>query len=194
MALQFHSPSSLFDQPYHHLPQPRFLISPAKLNFSIRSENPSTEAEPANDPAPAKKSSAAAAVTPGIGFGSPSPPASSGASSKKKTKGKRERAAIIRRSPVEKPEFIGVRVDEAKAKEQGKNESAFVLTWLGLGGVILVQGILLSASGFLPEEWDRLFVKYLYPTFTPTVGLFVAGTVAYGVLKYLQNENLKDDK
>ncbi|CAL1371535.1 unnamed protein product [Linum trigynum] len=108
MALQFHSPSSsLLDQPYSHLPQTHFHISPAKLNFSIRSQNPSsTEAEPGNDPSPTKNSSATA-VTPRLGFGSPSPPASSGASSKKKTKGKRERAAIIRRSSVEKPEFIG---------------------------------------------------------------------------------------
>ncbi|KAJ0099534.1 hypothetical protein Patl1_19937 [Pistacia atlantica] len=63
-----------------------------------------------------------------------------------------------------------------------KNESAFLLAWLGIGGVILLQGITLAASGFLPEELDKFFVKYLYPTFTPTVVLFVAGTVAYGVL------------
>lgn len=37
-------------------------------------------------------------------------------------------------------------------------------------------------------------MKYLYPSFTPTVFLFVAGTVAYGVLKYLQNEQIKDKK
>lgn len=84
--------------------------------------------------------------------------------------------------------------EAAVAEEQKKNESAFLLAWLGLGGVILVQGIVLSASGFLPEVWDKFFVKYLYPTFTPTVGLFLAGTVTYGVLKYLQNEQLKDNK
>lgn len=49
-------------------------------------------------------------------------------------------------------------------------------------------------AGFLPEELDKLFVKYVYPVFTPSVGLFVAGTTAYGVLKYLQNEKLKDQK
>lgn len=48
------------------------------------------------------------------------------------------------------------------------------------------------SAGFLPEELDKLFVKYVYPVFTPSVGLFVAGTTAYGVLKYLQNEKLKD--
>ncbi|XAR66148.1 hypothetical protein NMG60_11012256 [Bertholletia excelsa] len=56
----------------------------------------------------------------------------------------------------------------------------------------------LSASaayqGFLPEEWDNFFVKFLYPSFTPTVFFFVAGTVAYGVFKYLQNEKLKSEK
>lgn len=49
-------------------------------------------------------------------------------------------------------------------------------------------------TGFLPEEWDKFFVKYLYPSFTPTVFLFVAGTVAYGVLKYQQNDQVKDQK
>ncbi|RXH94922.1 hypothetical protein DVH24_024606 [Malus domestica] len=47
---------------------------------------------------------------------------------------------------------------------------------------------------FLPEDWDKFLVKYLYPSFTPTVGLFVAGSVGYGVVKYLQNEELKGQK
>ncbi|CAN1842681.1 Protein LPA2 [Linum perenne] len=166
MALQLHSPFLLStDQPYRHLPNHH--ISSTKLRFSIRSQDPSPE--PANKPTPTKKPSPAAAA--GQGFGPPPPPSGGGA------------------------------VGKVEEEEQGENERAFVLTWLGLGGVILVQGILLSASdfdfqsaGFLPEEWDRFFVKYLFPIFTPTVGLFLAGTVAYGVLKYLQNEKLKDQK
>ncbi|EPS74311.1 hypothetical protein M569_00445, partial [Genlisea aurea] len=74
-------------------------------------------------------------------------------------------------------------------EELKKNESAFVLAWLGLGGIILIQGITLAASGFLPESWDSFLVKYLYPSFTPTVFLFVGGTVAYGVAKYLEKED-----
>ena len=57
-----------------------------------------------------------------------------------------------------------------------------------------INWLMCTFAGFLPEKWDKFFVKYLYPSFTPTVSLFVAGTVAYGVSKYLQNEKLKGDK
>lgn len=46
-------------------------------------------------------------------------------------------------------------------------------------------------AGFLPEGLDNFFAKYVYPVFTPTVFLFVGGTVAYGVFKYLQGEEQK---
>lgn len=113
-------------------------------------------------------------------------------STKKKQTSKRERASIIRRSsPIEKPAFVS-QEDKLKANEENRTENAFLLVWLGLGALILVEGIALAASGFLPEVWDKFLVKYLYPSFTPTVVLFVGGTVTYGVLKYLQNE--KDQK
>lgn len=94
---------------------------------------------------------------------------------------------------MEKPSFA-TQTNDIQPKEQSQNESAFLLAWLGLGAIILVEGIILATSGFLPEEWDNFFVKYLYPSFTPTVFLFVAGTVAYGVLKYLQNEQFNREK
>lgn len=40
-------------------------------------------------------------------------------------------------------------------------------------------------AGFLPEEWDTFLVNTLYPSFTPTVGLFLLGAAGYGVIKYL---------
>ncbi|WCJ36513.1 low psii accumulation2 [Euphorbia peplus] len=183
MAVQIQSTCSLFQKSYHHLQ----LVPPSKPNLRIQSQNPTTDAEPSNEQPPPNKSSA-------LGFGSSSSNATS-SSTNKPIKGKRDRASIIRRSPVQKPAFVSQQ-EQAKAQDQAPSqiESAFILTWLGLGGVILVDGLLLSASGFLPDEWDKLFVKYLYPSFTPTVFLFVAGSVTYGVLKYLQNENLKDLK
>uniref|UniRef100_A0A2N9I0G0 Protein LOW PSII ACCUMULATION 2, chloroplastic n=1 Tax=Fagus sylvatica TaxID=28930 RepID=A0A2N9I0G0_FAGSY len=192
MALQIHSVTSFTNKPYHHIPH-------SKPKISIKSQNPSETPKPTtnldettSEATPTKKTSSS-----GLGFGSSSSSpsnVSTTVTSNKKQKSKRERASIIRRSPVEKPAAFVSKEDKVKGKETSRNESAFLLTWLGLGGLILVEGLILASSGFLPEEWDKFFVKYLYPSFTPTVFLFVAGTVTYGVLKYLQNENLEDQK
>ncbi|KAL9237074.1 hypothetical protein vseg_011663 [Gypsophila vaccaria] len=171
--------------------KPQLLYKPKHTKIlshnSPDSSKPTTTDDPITKPTPSS----------GLGFGPaqlPKPdPTPSSASGKMKSKGgRRERDRVIRRTPVEKPAFMldkkGV---EEKRDEHTLNENAFLLTWLGLGGVILFQGLALSASGFLPEEWDKLFVKYIYPTFTPTVLLFLAGTVTYGVVKYFQNENAR---
>ncbi|ONI25099.1 hypothetical protein PRUPE_2G280700 [Prunus persica] len=186
MGLQIHSPSSFTSKPYHHLPHTPLLHFSVRTQFTVKLQTPS---EPSKPKAETTQASPKKPTSAGLGFGSsPSSPTTQNVTS---VPNKKKR--VIRRSPVEKP-LLYSEEDEAKAKEMGTNESAFVLAWLGLGGVILAQGLLLAASGFLPEEWDKFFVKYLYPSFTPTVGLFVAGSVAYGVLKYLQNEELKGKK
>ncbi|GAB2294094.1 hypothetical protein Dimus_028311 [Dionaea muscipula] len=166
-----------------------------KRRFTISSQDSSQLSKPTTNDDPTTEPKKP--VSSGQGFGSaqvaksaPSPPISK---KQKKGGGKRERATVIRRSPLEKPRFPD-KEGEQQAKEKAQIESAFLLAWLGLGALILVEGIALAASGFLPEDWDKLFVKYLYPSFTPTVFTFVAGTVTYGVFKYLQNENLNRQK
>lgn len=138
MALQIQCPSGLTftNKPYHYLlPHLQFTKT---TRFTVKSQTPSEPSESTQVP-PKKPTSQ------GLGFGSS---ASSPTKPDGNSKQKKGRASIIRRSPVEKPVLLSEE-DEAKAKEMGTNESAFVLAWLGLGGVILVEGLALAASGMV---------------------------------------------
>ncbi|KAK8916009.1 hypothetical protein KSP39_PZI022733 [Platanthera zijinensis] len=153
-------------------------------SFLTRAAEPSEGIEIPNSadlsssaPPPPKKSGGS-----GSGFGS-------AADARKKSK-VRERSAVIRRSPVDRPSVLSPPGGQSRSSQgqQGAGEGVFLLFWVGLGILILMEGIALAVSGFLPEQWDNILAKYLYPSFTPTCGVFIGGTVVYGVLKYLQAE------
>ena len=38
-------------------------------------------------------------------------------------------------------------------------------------------------QGFLPEAADNFAVNYVYPAFSPTLGIFLLISVVYGLLK-----------
>lgn len=114
----------------------------------------------------------------GRGFG-PLPSSRRKEGSGAKGSNDRGNSPIIRRAPPGRP-LIAPEGDPQVQRYEG----AFLILWAGLGILILVEGILLAASGFLPKEWDNFLVKYLYPDFTPTVALFFLGAVAYGLYKY----------
>uniref|UniRef100_A0A803MTW1 Transmembrane protein n=1 Tax=Chenopodium quinoa TaxID=63459 RepID=A0A803MTW1_CHEQI len=165
MALLSLQSSSFTNKPHLLL----FKTLPTKPKFTIfcldSSSSESQSSKPIINNDPIEQSSDKKPISStGQGFGSTQLPKPSSSTGKKK--GKRERASIIRRNPVEKPAFLG--------KKNGVEED--------------------NQQGLLPEEWDKFLVKFLYPSFTPTVFLFVAGTVVYGVQKYLQNENAREEK
>jgi len=49
--------------------------------------------------------------------------------------------------------------------------------------LILVEGIFLGASGFLSESADQFATDVMYPLFSPTLGVFLAGSTFYGLWK-----------
>ncbi|KAK9103261.1 hypothetical protein Sjap_020515 [Stephania japonica] len=203
MALPIQSPHFLLKSPSPHHQFPLLFSTKTRIRIRIRAtKQPQPEQPTPPNPEPQNTSSTLitqsdnkpSTNSPGLGFGStstssPSPTRQSRDSNKKKQRS-RDRASVIRRTPVEKPTYVTQQL-QSETQEQSRNENAFLLTWLGLGILILVEGIALAASGFLPEQWDNFFVKYLYPSFTPTVFVFVAGTVVYGVVKYLRGEKGK---
>ncbi|KAK4350756.1 hypothetical protein RND71_030069 [Anisodus tanguticus] len=158
MALLLNSPQARTKRPHlvvHSLPHQH----PTTLrNFIIKFQDPSSDKstdETASSTVGKKASSNS------LGFGS--------SKNKRQQKGKRERDSIIRREPIQKPSFA-TQPDESGSKEFQKNESAFLLAWLGLGGIILVQGILLAASvlrknGCQSTKWCSVYI--------PQVGLYV---------------------
>jgi hypothetical protein len=54
--------------------------------------------------------------------------------------------------------------------------------------LILLEGLALGGAGFLPDEVDAWVAGVLYPTFSPTVGLFLLASSIYGVWKSKQGD------
>jgi hypothetical protein len=46
-------------------------------------------------------------------------------------------------------------------------------------------------AGFFPEDVDDLVLKYVYPSFSPTIGVFLLGSSLYGLYKYLGGPKIK---
>ncbi|BBN00094.1 hypothetical protein MPTK1_1g26360 [Marchantia polymorpha subsp. ruderalis] len=108
------------------------------------------------------------------GFGAPKP-----VTEKKKTSSSAP-SSNTRRAPPQQP-LLGNQVDE----ETKQFETGAVAALVFVFSLIILEGIGLAASGFLPQEWDEFMIKVIYPIFTPTVGVFLGGAAAYGVWKYL---------
>ena len=74
---------------------------------------------------------------------------------------------IRRKAPAE-----GLRVLQEVADRQGLE-----------GGHGVVEGLLVAGSGFLPDSADKFIVNFVFPAFTPSVGVFLLISVFYGLFK-----------
>lgn len=68
-------------------------------------------------------------------------------------------------------------------------DSSAVLVLASLFIAIIGQGLFLALSGFLPETWDKFATDVIYKTFSPSLGIFLAGSAAYGVWRSKQGSN-----
>mmetsp|Transcript_18802 Transcript_18802/g.32081 ORF Transcript_18802/g.32081 Transcript_18802/m.32081 type:complete len:198 (+) Transcript_18802:60-653(+) len=62
-------------------------------------------------------------------------------------------------------------------------ETNYLTAMLALFGLVLAEGLLIAASGFLPEDWDLFVHDVLYPNYTYVVLLFLLGSSVYGAWK-----------
>mmetsp|Transcript_11574 Transcript_11574/g.20921 ORF Transcript_11574/g.20921 Transcript_11574/m.20921 type:complete len:177 (-) Transcript_11574:140-670(-) len=97
---------------------------------------------------------------------------------------------LAKRKPQKKVKVVAPAVEEARGERPASPQSEFetnvlsVLSFLGL--LVLLLGVLLAASGFLPEDIDNMISNTLYPAYSPFVGVFLLCSTAYGVWKSRQ--------
>ncbi|CAM6016624.1 unnamed protein product [Sphagnum balticum] len=147
-------------------------------------ESKAEETRPARAAAPEEESGKAVTLVEGsrsskLGFGADArTDEGKGSKEKKQQQKRKQQSATVRRAAPQQPLL------SAPGNPQTQQiETAYALSLGFLGILIFVEGIILAASGFLPEEWDGFLVTTLYPSFTPTVGVFLAAAVAYGLFK-----------
>ncbi|GBF88312.1 low PSII accumulateion protein, chloroplastic [Raphidocelis subcapitata] len=95
---------------------------------------------------------------------------------------RRNRGRIEARVQVESA-TVAQATGAAPQTEIGEFETAVVQALAGFFGILLVEGLVLAGAGFLPESWDSAVQAYLYPSFSPQMALFLAGSSAYGLWK-----------
>lgn len=100
-------------------------------------------------------------------------------------------AAIERRRSRRRVE-AGVKVESAAVAQAtgaapptkvGEAETTFVRALGAFFALLLAEGLVLAASGFLPEALDAAVEQYLYPSFSPQMLLFLGASSAYGLWK-----------
>eukprot|EP00891_Asterochloris_glomerata_P005672 jgi/Astpho2/5672/Aster-x1311 len=92
-----------------------------------------------------------------------------------------------KKQKVEGAKVVAPQVQKALGTDplspQAQTEGTVLLVLLALFSLIILEGLLLALSGFLPESVDQFATDYIYKSFSPTVGVFVLCSTVYGVWK-----------
>lgn len=100
---------------------------------------------------------------------------------------RRVRRSKSRRRLTPKVQVVNEQVEAMKSDEPLKPESqaetAIVTAMFFLFSAIILEGLVLAASGFLSEEVDAWIQDVLYPSYSPTVIVFLALSTLYGLFK-----------
>lgn len=107
---------------------------------------------------------------------------------KKRRSNKKEQRSYEVISATRDQVYGGGPMSEAQKFE---NSIISILSLLFLA--ILLEGIFLGASGFMSEAMDQFAQDVVYPMFSPTLGVFLAGSSAYGLWKTRSAPNEKKD-
>ncbi|KAI5080874.1 hypothetical protein GOP47_0004594 [Adiantum capillus-veneris] len=163
------------------------------VHAAAREEGSDTVSTPISESPKSKEtdgelSSRRSAGNPGRGFG-PRPPPPPPKPPKPSLASKEKQSITSRRPSPSRP--VGLPTSDPAVREQ---DNVFIVGLTVLGALIFLEGIAVAGSGLLPENLDAFVVKYVYPAFTPTVGLFLAGAVLYGVFKIRQGDPENTDK
>ncbi|CAK0762827.1 hypothetical protein CVIRNUC_002996 [Coccomyxa viridis] len=95
-----------------------------------------------------------------------------------------------RRKKKGKVNVIAPQVQQAYGVEpqsaQGQLETSYLLFLTLVFVFIILEGLFIALSGFLPEAADQLAQNVVYPAFSPSVGFFLLLSSIYGIWKSRQ--------
>eukprot|EP00879_Flechtneria_rotunda_P025974 GHRR01027641.1.p1 GENE.GHRR01027641.1~~GHRR01027641.1.p1 ORF type:complete len:201 (+),score=87.21 GHRR01027641.1:180-782(+) len=78
---------------------------------------------------------------------------------------------------------VDMATGKTPANAVGEAETKVIQVLFGFFGILLVEGLVLAGSGFLPTELDMFVQDVLYPSYSPQMLLFLGMSSAYGLWK-----------
>lgn len=98
---------------------------------------------------------------------------------------KKKQKAKAKQEEQSRPYKLQAQPEQTPAQDLEANTVKFLVF---LFVIFFCEGIFLAIAGFLPEAADNFATTYVYPAFSPTLGLFLLISVIYGLVKTRQGD------